>query len=159
MKALILYDSFFGNTEQIARAVAGALGSPDEVSLCKVDALPPDALKGLTLLVVGSPTRAFRPSPSIKAFLDAIPAGSLQGVNVSAFDTRISAGDTDPGFLKVMIKLFGYAAGPMGKKLQNKGGNLVMPAEGFFVKASEGPLKDGEMERAAGWGRQIALKS
>ncbi|MFC1983163.1 hypothetical protein ACFLV5_05230 [Chloroflexota bacterium] len=37
-----------------------------------------------------------------------------------------------------------------------KGGNLVVPEEGFFVKDKEGPLVDGEIERAARWARSMA---
>jgi hypothetical protein len=53
------------------------------------------------------------------------------------------------------VKLFGYAAKPIAYKLEKKGGSLVIPPEGFLVKASEGPLKDGELERAADWAKLI----
>ncbi|MDD4346819.1 MAG: hypothetical protein PHZ11_08045 [Desulfitobacteriaceae bacterium] len=82
-------------------------------------------------------------------------------MDVLAFDTRISAKDTNSKVLNVFIKVFGYAAEPIGEKLQKKGGNLIAPPEGFFVKDSEGPLKEGELERAANWvkGRKYSLSS
>lgn len=56
-----------------------------------------------------------------------------------------------------MVKIFGYAAEPIARQLMKKGGTLALPPEGFYVKASEGPLKDGELDRAAAWARQIQI--
>lgn len=153
-QALIIYDSFFGNTEQIARAIARGLGTSEEV-VVKVNALPPNPWQGVQLLVVGSPTRAFRPSPAITAFLKSIPEGALQGVQVAAFDTRIAAEDA-PGILKLMVRLFGWAAKPIADSLVRKGGTLIQSPEGFYVAGSEGPLKEGELERATAWGAALA---
>jgi len=158
MKALVVYDSFFGNTEQIAQAVGAALESAGEVEVRRVTDVSPDQLTGYDLVVVGSPTRAFRPSPNTKAFLNAIPAGGLQGVKVTTFDTRVSPEDAGSAVLKFFVKLFGYAAEPMAKKLQQKGGALVIPPEGFYVLGSEGPLRDGELDRAANWARQMVAR-
>ncbi len=155
MKALVVYDSFFGNTEKVAQAVGAALGA--ESGVVKVGDTKAEQLTGLDLLVVGSPTRAFRPSEATKAFIRNLPAGALNGVKVAAFDTRISAEDTKSGFLRIMISIFGYAAKPIADQLKAKGGSLVQPPEGFYVKDTEGPLKDGELDRAAAWGKKISL--
>lgn len=82
----------------------------------------------------------------------------LKGVHVAAFDTRFDEGDVDSRLLLSLVKRFGYAAEPIQKKLEQKGGEAVLPAEGFFVTGEKGPLKDGELERAANWAAQI-LKS
>jgi flavodoxin len=156
MKALVVYETFFGNTERIARAIGEGLGSPEEVQVRQVGDVKPEQLVQLTLLVVGSPTRAFRPTPATKAFLRAIPQGALQGVRAAAFDTRIDTGDIKSSALRFMVNLFGYAAKPIAKRLGKKGAQLVAPGEGFCVAESEGPLKEGELERAAAWARQIA---
>ena len=74
MKVLVAYDSFFGNTEQIARAIGGALGSQEDVATLRVADVTPEQLTGLKLLVVGSPTWGFRPSPETKDFQKRIPA-------------------------------------------------------------------------------------
>ncbi len=158
MEALIVYDSFFGNTEKIAQAIGQALGSQKEVGIVRVGDLKPDQWMGLRLLVVGSPTRAFRPSPAINGFLGRIPRDGLKGVKVAAFDTRVSPEDTGSPILRMFVKLFGYAARPMSDRLVRKGGEMVIPPEGFFVKGSEGPLKEGELERAAGWAQQILAR-
>jgi len=159
MKAMVVYDSFFGNTEKIAQAITcaigEALGSQEEVEVLRVGEASPDRWAGVPLLVVGSPTRAFSATPATKKFLGSIPKSGLQGVKVAAFDTRIAVEDVDSRILPPMVKLFGYAAEPIAKRLQKKGGELAIPAEGFFVEGSEGPLKEGELERAADWARQI----
>lgn len=103
--------------------------------------------------MVGSPTRGFRPSKPIQELLKAIP---VQGKRVAAFDTRIPVKEVNNLLLTVLVKFFGYAAGPIAKGLQKQGGKLVAPAEGFIVNESEGPLRDGELERAAGWAKRQA---
>jgi flavodoxin len=148
MKTLILYDSIFGNTQKIAQAIATALDCPDVLQVVNANL---NQLSGLDLLIVGSPTRGFRPTPAITAFLKSIPKHGLQGVNVAAFDTRIELSTISSGVLRTMVNFFGYAAQPIAKQLQKKGGNLILPPTGFFVDASEGPLTTGELERAAIW--------
>ena len=154
MKALVVYDSFFGNTEQIAQAIGKALGSSENVEVLRVSNVKAEQLAGLGWLIVGSPTRAFRASPAIVKLLGGIPRHGLQGVKVAAFDTRMSISDAPP-VLRFFVRLFGYAAKPISDRLEKKGGELIVPPEGFIVKGSEGPLKEGELERAADWGRRI----
>ena len=91
MKVVIVYDSVFGNTEKIAQAMAAALKAQHTVEIHKVDQAQASQLKGAGLVLVGSPTRAFRPTPAVSKWLKALPANSLKGVQVAAFDTRISA--------------------------------------------------------------------
>lgn len=146
MKALIVYDSVYGNTEKIARAVAGAIAKPGEVKVLRVGEADPSALGKVDLLMVGSPTRAWRPTPAIQEFLRRMPENSLKNINVAAFDTRAT------GFV---AKLFGNAASRIADGLKAKGGTPVVQPEGFIVKGKEGPLEDGETERAAGWAKAI----
>ena len=155
MKTLVVYDSFFGNTEKIAQAIGEGFGEKETTKVIKVDQIKPEMLNGINYLIIGSPTRAFSPTPAIKSFLKKLPAGSLAGVKVAAFDTRIPMGDNVPGFLKFMVKLFGYADKPMMDLMLKKGGNKTLTTEGFFVADSEGPLVDGEIDRAQEWGKRI----
>jgi hypothetical protein len=108
------------------------------------------------VLIVGSPTRAFSATPAIKKLVGSIPGGGLSGVKVAAFDTRFSPADTNSRILRFLVKLFGYAAEPIAKRLQKKGGQPAVAPGGFFVRDTEGPLKEGELERAAAWARQAA---
>ncbi len=157
MKAMVVYDSVFGNTEQIARAIGSALGSEEETSTLRVTNIKPEQLTGLELLIVGSPTRGFRPTEAIQAFLKSIPKNGLKGVRVAAFDTRIAVDDIDSSVGRFFANTFGYAAKPIADLLKAKGGDLVAPPEGFCVKGTEGPLKEGELERAADWARRCRM--
>jgi flavodoxin len=159
-KALVVYDSFFGNTERIAQSIGNALGRQENVGIVRVADVRPEQLTGLKLLIVGSPTRAFRPSPAIKKFLKSIPKNGLKGVKVAAFDTRVTDEEIDSAvfILRIMVNIFGYAAKPIADRLVKKGGQLIAAPEGFFVQGMEGPLKEGELERASDWARQIIAK-
>ena len=155
MKALIIYDSMFGNTERVAQVMATALTDQNQVVARRVGDVNPAEFTGLDLLIVGSPTQGFRPTPAIKKLLASLPAQGLQGVKVAAFDTRIAIEEVGSRFLTVMVNFFGYAAQPIAKRLQKKAGALIAAPEGFIVKGKEGPLKEGELERAAQWARQL----
>lgn len=158
MKSLIVYDSVFGNTERIAKAMGNALGSKEDTQIIKVADIKPEHFAGLTLLIVGSPTRQFRATEGIVRLLKEIPGDALKSVQVAAFDTRIDLNDIGSGVLRAMVKLGGYAAPSIAKKLTSKGGNLISAPEGFFVNGEQGPLKEGELERAASWARRLIQK-
>ena len=151
MKSLIIYDSVFGNTEKIAAAIAGAL----DAKVLKVSETSAGDLADLTLLIVGSPTRAFYALPSVTNFIKGLEKGSLSGIKVAAFDTRADTNDLDSGALKKMMKTFGYAAEPMLKNLVKKGGIAAADPAGFYVADSEGPLKGDEETRAVQWATAI----
>ena len=158
MKATVIYDSVFGNTEKVARAIGEALGSAGDVEIVRVSDVKPEQLKGIELLIIGSPTRMFKATGAINRFLRRIPAGSLRGVKVAGFDTRMSMDDVDSRVLHFIVKKLGYAAEPISKKLEKKGGEVAAAPEGFIVKDTEGPLKDGELERAAAWAKKIVTE-
>lgn len=145
MKALIIYDSMYGNTEKIAKAIGEAITG--DVKVLRVGEANPSELESIDLLIVGSPTHGGRPTPAIRDFLSEISAATLEGINAAAFDTR---------FTTIWVRIFGNAAGRIARNLKGKGGNLVAPPEGFFVEGTEGPLKEGELERAASWAKEIA---
>ena len=70
-------------------------------------------------------------------------------------DTRADIEQVDSAILTLMAGIFGYAAKPIGNKLVRKGGELATAPEGFAVEGTEGPLRDGELERAAEWAKQV----
>src|SRR5512146_1523535 len=116
MKALVVYDSQFGNTEVVARAIGEALGA----EVIKAGAVPAEALRGLDLLVAGAPTQAGRPTKAMKLFLAELPEKALEGVDVAAFDTRIDA--SCAGFVgRVAMRVFGFAAPRIERGLRARG--------------------------------------
>lgn len=155
MKTLIVYDSFFGNTEKIAQEIGRILGINGDVNVIKADQFNPSFLDSLDVLILGSPTRAFSASPNVKSFLNSLKDDALKGISVAAFDTRIRLEDINSKFLHFMVRLFGYAAEPILKGLVKKGGKEVVTPAWFYVNGSEGPLKDGELDRAAQWADAI----
>jgi flavodoxin len=158
MKSLVVYDSVFGNTKKVAQAIGNALGSQEEIELRHVEDVKPGHLAGLRLLIVGSPTRQFRPTSATTRFLKSIPKNALKGVKVAAFDTRFTLGEIEKvRILAFFVRIFGYAAQPIADRLEKKGGELAIPPEGFYVADTEGPLLEGELERAADWAKQIMV--
>jgi flavodoxin len=156
MKAMVVYDSAYGNTEKVAQAIGQALGPPQDVEIVRVGSVTPEQLAGLTLLIVGSPTQKFSPLGTVTSFLKSIPANGLRGIKVAAFDTRIPQSKIDKvRILAFFVRIFGYAAKPIADRLVKKGGELALPPEGFYVGDTEGPLLEGELERAAAWAQQI----
>ncbi len=144
MKVLVVCDSLYGNTRQVAEAIGGAITGDVKV-LCVGEVQPSD-LEMLDLLIVGGPTQGGRASPAMRDFLDSLRKSVIEGVDVAAFDTRMTTR---------WVKIFGYAAGKIGKALKKKGGNLLLKAEPFYVTGGKGPLKEGELERAAAWAKQV----
>jgi flavodoxin len=147
MNALIIYESQFGNTEQIAQAIARTLAERESVRLEPIENAGPPALEGVDLLVLGSPTQFQEATPDMLAWLDRLPPKALDGLAVAVFDTRYHM----PRLLS------GSAAWAVGKEIQERSGRLIAPPESFFVAERHGPLEAGEVERAAAWaGRMVA---
>jgi flavodoxin len=144
----------YGNTERIAKTIADGIGPAEEVQLMQVKEASRTALQSVDLFIVGSPTQGGRPTPAIQAFLSAIPSHVLDNVAVAAFDTRVSAEGKGIA-LRILLGMVGYAAGRIASTLQRKGGALAIPSAGFMVEGKEGPLKQGELERAAAWAQGI----
>ena len=155
MKISILFDSYFGNTEQIAQAIENALNENNDVEVLRISEISWQKVSGADILIVGSPTRGFRPSENTTNFLKNIPAKGLKGTKVAAFDTRISLNSIQSKPLRFIVKTGGYAAKHIAKSLQKKGGLLILSPEGFLVSGEEGPLVEGELERAAKWAEKI----
>jgi flavodoxin I len=156
MNCLIVYDTVYGNTEQVARAIATALMPTHAVRLVKADQIAKLDTASIDLLIVGGPTHRHRMSPHIAAVLKATSRGTLKGVKVAAFDTRY----------RMAAWLSGSAASNIARYLRRLGGLLQMPPESFFIERDLPPrgekrrhnlerLEAGEIERAAKWAVEI----
>jgi flavodoxin len=143
MKTLIVYDSVYGNTEKVARAIGAAMGG--EVEIRRAAEVKDSDLWSVELLIVGSPTQGGRPTKPIQDFVKGLAKPS----KAAAFDTRARI---------KWAAVFGYAAPRIAKALQEKGMTLVVPAEAFYVKGKEGPLEDDEEDRATRWARGLRDK-
>lgn len=155
MRALVVYESFFGNTQDIAKAIAAGLQMKYEVVIKSVDDCNPKELRTCDLLVIGSATRGFRPSPGTQAFLRSIEPRDVSGLAIAAFDTRIDLESIKSRVFRWIVKTGGYAAERISRVLDQKGAILATKPKGFLVLGKEGPLKEGELERAGEWGNLL----
>jgi Flavodoxin len=173
MRAVIVYESLFGNTHEVAEAIGDGIrqAHPDaEVACLPVAQAKPDDVEAADLLIVGGPTHmrgmtsglsrkmglqaegkkaasegtSFAPEPGaegpgVRDWFDALPraAGSSRA---AAFDTRADA------------RMAGGAAHGIARRLRRHRYELVAEPEGFIIEDTEGPLRDGERDRARAWG-------
>jgi hypothetical protein len=159
VKAVVVYQSHWGNTAAVAQAIAegigeGALALPTGQATAEV-------LDGADLVVAGSPVIAFRmpnertrtslaserspdppdlSQPSMASWLKDLQQRSGPA---AAFDTRARGP-------------FGSAAPAIAKGLQKAGYRIVAKPTGFYVDGKYGPMRAGEIDRAREWGRELA---
>jgi flavodoxin I len=155
MKILVVYDSVFGNTEKIARTIGAALESAGRVEVLPAGQADPQQLSGVDLLVLGSPTRGFRPTEALTQLLNSLDKNTLKSTAAASFDTRIALETIGSPALRFVVDKGGYAASSIAMTLQKKGCRTILPPEGFLVTSEQGPLKEGELERAAAWAGRL----
>jgi flavodoxin len=144
MKALVVYDSTWGNTEKIATAIAAGIGGTRAIRVGSADV---KEYEEIDLLVLGSPVLGGRPTESMQKHIKSIPQAVAKKLSVATFDTRVSM---------KFAKIFGYAAVRMADQLKGEGSKLKSTPQGFIVKGRSGPLAEGELERATKWGEELA---
>lgn len=146
MRTLIIYDSVYGNTEIIARAIGDAI--PGEVQVLRVGQVNVGDWEAIDLLIVGSPTHGALPTEAVQGLIDRMGPPAREGIKAATFDTRLTWGFLD--------RWGGFAAPKMADSLKEKGWMLAGEPGGFFVKGlKKGPLKRGEAERAAAWAKGL----
>ena len=138
MKTLVIYDSRYGHTKMIAQAIGEAING----QIMLVSDLNPANLTGFDFVIIGSPTHSGWYTEGIQNLMKAESA--FNGLNLAVFDTRTKR------------SLFGFAAPRMARNFSKFRANLLATPEGFVVLGMKGPLKDGELERAAAWAQEIA---
>ena len=169
MTALVVHESHWGNTRQVAQAIADGLADSDggPVQVVDVAAAPSPLPDGVDLVVLGGPTHAFsmsRPAtrrdahdrgaeaghegPGIREWLATLPAGDTSCA-VATFDTRAEQ----------VRRLPGSAARAAGRFVSRHRLGTMVATESFYVADAPGPLVDGELERARAWGRALASRA
>jgi Flavodoxin len=175
MDAAVVYESMFGNTREVAEAIAAGIREADpsaRVTVARAGTAKLSAVAEAGLLVVGGPTHIMRMSsprtrqqglestrkatgqphhatepgaegPGVREWLKALPP-ARSGSRAAAFDTRLE------------YRMAGGAARSVARQLHKHGYQLAAAAEGFIVTGAEGPLRDGEIERARNWGATLA---
>ncbi|MGH3355941.1 MAG: flavodoxin family protein [Nocardioidaceae bacterium] len=168
MRAIVVYESMFGNTERVAQAIGEGLAPYGEVHVVEVGEAPTD-LGEVDLVVVGGPTHAFgmsRPSTredaqrqaaapvvssrcGIREWIGLLADHADVGpaVPVATFDTKVRKARRLPG-----------AARATAKALHAVGHRTVADPESFYVADTPGPLQNGELDRAFRWGNLLGRK-
>jgi flavodoxin len=146
MTALIVYFSKFGNTKMVAEAIAEALESLGSVRVISSDQLTVSDLSDADVVVMGSPTHRMNLPEVVRPVFETLPRYTLRDTPIAAFDTSYK--------LSWWLARF-TAARKLARKLRKLGGKQVIPPESFYVVEREGPLYDGEIERAKEWGKLI----
>lgn len=167
MKTVIVFESMFGNTRDVAMAIEAGLLSESMVEVYEVGVAPDTIGADVDLLIAGGPTHQFgisRPSSRAQAGGQVSEPLVSQGrgirewletVQIESRELRFAAFDTtmqSPRFLKYM----GRASRKIHKALSRKGLTAAAPAESFWVDGGQGPLADGENERARLWAASLA---
>jgi len=144
MKTLVVCDSNFGNTKQIALEIAKSIGDNTKVILTKE--FKESDLKDIDLLIFGCPIIGWRPTETTLKVLENLEGKLKKDIKFATFDTR--------------VKLFihGDAKEKMAELLHNAGGKRVFESQAFYVKGKQGPLFPGELEKAASWAKLIKSK-
>jgi hypothetical protein len=171
VKAVVVYESLYGNTHRIAEAVAEGLRSSATVDVLTVADAEQDAVEGADLVVVGGPTHIHgmvshtslrgavegaakkgqtppevdAESPVLRDWFDGL--ASAQHTPAAAFDTRLDK----PKLLT------GSAAKAIGRRLRRHGFDLVVEPESFVLEDPDAPVGDAELERARDWGKSLGL--
>ena len=160
MRAIVVFESLWGNTGQIARAIADGLERVATVELVNAETAPTQ-LENYDLVVVGGPTHAFSMSrPSTRD-----SAVQSQQAPVVTRGIREWLGDVTTVFSAIPAVTFdtkvesprlpGSAAKAARSDLRALGFDVSTPSETFRVHGYEGPLVEGELARAAQWGQQL----
>lgn len=154
MKVTVIYDSTYGNTKKIASIVANTISEQNEIVLLHVKEVKLREIRSSQVLILGSPTHYGKDTPDIEEFINRLKPDDIAGKAIATFDTRNDIDRVGRG-LKTVMRLMGYAAEKMERKLVKIGGRAAVPCQGFFVEDKEGPLRSGETERASEWASRI----
>ena len=143
-RAIVIYDTKFGNTEKIATALARGMEKQGvKVDCVKTDEVDIDKLVEYGFLAIGGPTHAFGVSQPMKAFLEKLKSVDIKGKKAFAFDTKYKAWWA------------GSAGKGIEKALKRLGMSIVKPHSSAIVTGNEGPLKDGMEEMFEQIGSEI----
>jgi len=144
-RAIVIYDTKFGNTEKVARVLARGMEKQGvKVDCVKVDEVDVNKLVTYDFLAIGGPTHAFGVSKPMKAFLEKLRSVDVKGKKAFAFDTKLKS------------RWAGSAGKRIEKTLKGLGMSVVKPHSSAIVKVAEGPLEEGMEEMFEQIGGEIA---
>jgi hypothetical protein len=165
-RAVVIFESMYGNTEQIARAIGDGLAEAMAVDIIEVGEAPTTLSQDVGLIVVGGPTHAFgmsRPGTRAAAAKEVQTPLVSSGIGVrewlellepAAEPPAAATYDTHVDHPK-LLRHIGSAASAIAKRLEKRGCEIVGEPEHFWVSGTLGPLRDGELQRARQFGHSL----
>jgi len=142
-KGIVVYDSHFGNTEKVARALALGLGEKGaEIDCLKVDQVDVEKLTEYDFIAVGGPTHIISASKPMKEFLERLKTVDLRGLKGFSFDTRNESRMNS----RMWLMLENSAARGIEGALRRMNVDIVKPRRSAIVEGREGPLHEGMEE-------------
>ena len=161
MSAIVVYESLWGNTAAVARAIAEGIG-PDARALSTTEATPAAAANA-DLIVAGAPVLGFSlPTEQMREGIRANPGKGPTPPDLSAPSMRswlesVSKGHGRYAAFETRIWWSpGGATSGIARALDGAGYEPIAEAQRFIVKGRYGPLRTGELERARAWGADLA---
>jgi hypothetical protein len=162
MRAVVVVESMFGNTRQVAKAIAEGLQNAVDVEVLDVGVAPETFDPDVRLIVVGGPTHMFgmsRPDSRTQALAKAGAGARSADTGIREWierlgplGPRVATATFDTG---LRSRLSGSAAASASKRLRRRGVRTVSPGHSFEVTGKSGPLKAGELDRARAWGAEL----
>ena len=149
MNTLVVYFTKFGHTRQIAETLAETFEEAGSARALPMDQLTIGDLSQAGLVVMGCPTHRMNLPEAVRPLLESLPRRLLPKTPVAAFDTSYK--------MSGLLARF-TAAKKLDHKLRKLGGKRIVPPESFHVVEREGPLYDGEIERARAWAVSILTR-
>jgi hypothetical protein len=175
VRALVVVDSMFGNTYQVGVSVKEGLCEVHpsvQARVLRASDVHSGDVAGVDLLVVGTPTH-WRGVPSQRThhqyLRDADEAAGVTRIGTpidraaSGMRVRdwigtlphVDSGRAATFDTRLARPLAGGAAPRLARRLARLGYTLTGEPAGFFVTGMEGPLRSGELDRAADWGYRL----
>jgi len=146
MKSIVIYFSKFGNTQLLAETIVAELTAAGPVRTIFSDDLLAADLESADLVIMGTPTHNMNLPKTVRPVLARLPKRCLRGKRVATFDTSYE--------MSWFLNHF-TASKRLDKKQRRLGGKRVVRPEIFLVTGREGPLFEGELDRARAWAGSI----
>lgn len=150
MKSVVVYDSYFGNTEMVAKTIQEVFQQSHNSKLIHISEAYDLDIDSYDLIVIGSPTRYYKPTEPIVALVREVRAYS---VNVGFFDTRMDA--EGHWLLGPVEKLLGFAVDTMVSLIENGEATMDIEPLGVYVKSTKGPIRKTSVNDIQAWAKLL----
>lgn len=177
MKVLVVYESMYGTTHEVAERISSGLSDAGSVETVPVSDATPERVAAADLLVVGGPTHIHGMSTAMSR-RQAVSADTLAHEAEKGHDLEVDPDAEGPGLrdwfddldlghplpaaafdtrIDGPALLTGRASKGITRRLHHHGCDVLAAPESFLVD-KEGVLEEGEAERAVAWGRSLLAK-